>query len=180
MTKSSKDKIDEDTQLILNELQKNANKSINEIANKLDFSRQKVWRIIKNLEKDHTIWGYTAIVNEEKKGLTHYILLIKRTLRPLDKKLGDQIVSSRIEELVPKVNVEVEHSYYTHGSYDWIMCFKTNDIKNAKLFCEFINKAYLGYIQSYELVQIMFPIRVQGITNPEIGNLQQFIMNSNE
>lgn len=42
MAKSSKDKTDVDTQLILNELQKNANKSINEISIKLDFSRQKV------------------------------------------------------------------------------------------------------------------------------------------
>jgi len=175
MSKSSQEKIDEDTKLIIDEIQKNANKSINEIANKLDFSRQKVWRIIKNLEKDHMIWGYTAIIDEEKKGLTNYMLLIKRTLRPIDKKLGDLIISKKIGELVPNEKVIIEHSYYTHGIYDWVIGFKTDNIKNAKLFCEVFNKLYQGYIKNYELLQIMFPIRVQGIINPEVEKFNQFI-----
>lgn len=175
MAKSSRDKVDEDTRLILNELRKNANISINVIGNNLNFSRQKVWRIIKQLEDEHIIWGYTAIVNEEKKGFTHYYILIKRTLHPIDKKLIDLIVSRKLETLVPEVNVVVEHSYYTHGSYDWIISFKTDNIKNAKLFCEILNKTYQGYIKSYDLIQIMFPIRVQGILNPEAEKLNQFL-----
>ena len=175
MSKSSQVKIDEDTRLIIEEIQKNANKSINEIANKLNFSRQKVWRIIKNLEKNNTIWGYTAIIDEEEQGLTHYMLLIKRTLLPIDKKLGDLIISKNLGEFVPNEKVIIEHSYYTHGSYDWVIGFKTDNIKNAKLFCEIFNKLYQGYIKRYELLQIMFPIRVQGILNPEVEKFNQFL-----
>ena len=58
-----------DEKSVLEELKKNAHDSINEIANRCGFSRQKVWRIIKNLEEERTIWGYTAIVNNQKKGL---------------------------------------------------------------------------------------------------------------
>ena len=78
MAKNSIKQIEEDEKKVINELLKNANKSINEIAKICGFSRQKVWRIIKNLEKNHTIWGYTAIVDEEKQNLKNYILLIKR------------------------------------------------------------------------------------------------------
>lgn len=175
MSKSSKDKIHEDTKMILEELQNNANKSINEIANQLGFSRQKVWRVIKNLEKNNTIWGYKAIVDEEKTGLQQYIILIKRTLKPLDKKLSDLIISKKLEKLVPKKNVRIKYSYYTHGSYDWIICIKTDNITNAKLFCEILIKTYHGYIKSFDLIQILFQLRENGILNPEAKKLHEFI-----
>ena len=66
--------IEEDEKKIIKELQNNANKSINEIAKKCGFSRQKVWRIIKNLENNNTIWGYVAVTNEEKLDHKEYIV----------------------------------------------------------------------------------------------------------
>ena len=58
MAKTSKKQIEEDERKIISELQKNAKESIDIIAKKCGFSRQKVWRIIKRLEKNKTIWGY--------------------------------------------------------------------------------------------------------------------------
>ena len=52
MAKSSKEDIIKDEHRILEKLKNNANKSINEIAKECKFSRQKVWRIIKQLEKN--------------------------------------------------------------------------------------------------------------------------------
>ena len=66
MAKNSVKQIEQDEKKILEELSKNANKSINDIAEKCGFSRQKVWRVINNLEKNHAIWGYTAVVDEKK------------------------------------------------------------------------------------------------------------------
>jgi DNA-binding Lrp family transcriptional regulator len=67
MSKSSKEQIDADEKKILWELQKNSKESIDKIAKKCGFSRQKVWRVIKRLEKDKTIWGYHAVVDDNKK-----------------------------------------------------------------------------------------------------------------
>ena len=72
MPKRSKKQIKIDETKILQELEKNANKSINEIANKCNFSRQKVWRTIKRLEKNNTIWGYVTIIDHEKQDLNSY------------------------------------------------------------------------------------------------------------
>ena len=175
MAKNSQEQIDRDEHKILQELKSNANMSINEIAKKCGFSRQKVWRVIKNLEKDHTIWGYTAIIDEEKKGLTNYIVLIKKSTHPIDKKLADLIISRKLEELIPNSEIIIEHSYYTHGNYDWIICFQTNNLKNAKLFCESLNKTYHEYIRDLDLIQIIFPVVIQGILNPEAKKLKQFL-----
>ena len=55
MEKTSKKQIEEDERKIITDLQKNAKESIDVIAKKCGFSRQKVWRIIKRLEKNKII-----------------------------------------------------------------------------------------------------------------------------
>jgi DNA-binding Lrp family transcriptional regulator len=49
MAKNSVEQIEQDEKRILEELAKNANKSINDIAKTCGFSRQTVWRVINNL-----------------------------------------------------------------------------------------------------------------------------------
>ena len=88
MAKSSVKQIEQDEKKILEELSKNANKSINDIAKSCGFSRQKVWRVINNLEKNHTIWGYVAVVDEEKLDKKSYIILMKRTNKPISQDIN--------------------------------------------------------------------------------------------
>ena len=175
MPKSSRAQIDEDEKKVILEIQKNSKDSIDNIAKHCGFSRQKVWRIIKRLEKDRTIWGYTAIVDEDKRGLKDYIVLIKRTNQPLTEKLADTIVVRQLEDLVPHRDVKIENSFYVHGIYDWIITFSASDIRQAKKFCEIIQKIYQGYIKDLFLLENMFSVKKQGITNPEVTKLKEFI-----
>jgi len=86
MAKSSRDQIDKDEKKLLSELVKNSNENIDTIAKHCSFSRQKTWRFIKQLEAKGLIWGYTAIFDEEKIGLTHFVLMLKRTTIKAEKK----------------------------------------------------------------------------------------------
>ena len=52
MPKNSKKQIDKDEKKVIAELQNNARESIDKIAQECGFSRQKVWRIMKRLEKN--------------------------------------------------------------------------------------------------------------------------------
>ena len=174
MAKNSMKQIREDEKKILKELQKNANKSINEIAKKCKFSRQKVWRIIKNLEKNNTIWGYMAVIDEEKLNMQGYVVLIKRSNQPLTKELVNKIIERNIEENLENSNAEIISSSYTNGIFDWIICFRAQDIKGAKRFCESLNKLFEGYIQEIYLLEKMFPVKKCGLPNPEIDKLSDF------
>ena len=89
MSKSSKEKTDEDKGLILEALRNNAYRSVTEIADKLGFSRQKIGRIIKDLENDNIIWGYTTVTNFNKQDLKYFIILAKRSNKPMDKQIID-------------------------------------------------------------------------------------------
>ena len=106
MAKNSARQVEKDEKKIIKELRKNANKSVNDIAKNLGFSRQKVWRVIKNLEKNKTIWGYCAVVDNEKLGRKQYIMLIKRSNKPLGNTI-DKIVDLTMHAKGKDIGVDV-------------------------------------------------------------------------
>ena len=175
MVKWSKKQIYEDELKVIAELEKNAKENIDVIAKNCGCSRQKVWKIIKRLEENKTIWGYATIVNEEKQGLKSYMILIKKTSLPIDEKLADKIISRKLEQSASEAGIKIEHSMFTHGTFDWVICFKAKDMKHAKKFNEIVNKTYWGYIGEVQMLEILFPIRKQGILNPEIEKLKKFL-----
>jgi DNA-binding Lrp family transcriptional regulator len=178
MAKTSKEQIKKDERKVIDLLKKDAGLSVDSIAKKCGFSRQKVWRIIKRLENDHTIWGYTAIIEDEKIETKRYIALIKKTTNPINKELANTIINRDIEKTISKskLDIGIENSYYVNGVYDWIICFTAQDIKDAKKFCELLNTTYNGYVADTQLLQELFPIRKSGIKNPNIEKLREFLL----
>jgi DNA-binding Lrp family transcriptional regulator len=173
MDKSAKEKIDEDTESILEELRKNANKSINELANKLGFSRQKVWRIIKDLENDNIIWGYTIVTDFNKQDLKYFMILAKRTNKPIDKQLLEKVISRKLEEQLDHLGCKLISSIYVNGVYDWIISFTCKNLKEAKKMCEILTGLYSEYLKKIDLLQGIFPCKFHSIQNPEIENLHE-------
>ena len=174
MAKSSVNQIEQDERKILNELSKNANKSINDIAKSCRFSRQKVWRVINNLEKNNTIWGYVAVVDEEKLEKKGYLILLKRTNKPFSQELINKITERELPDKGKKIGIEIINSIFTHGVYDWVLSFNANDIRDAKAFVEEINKLFEGYISDIQLIEKMFSAVSCGVTNPDIKKLNDF------
>ena len=174
MAKKSKESIEKDENKILHELLMDSSQNIDTIGKKLGFSRQKVWRDIKRLKADAVIWGYTAVVNEEKLGMKNYFALIKRSMHPLSEELTSKIIERNIEDTAKKIGVTIENSCYTHGNYDWIIGFTAENIKQAKKFCEIIKKTYLMYIADIQLLEGLFWIRKHGLLNPKKEKLKEF------
>lgn len=173
MPKQSKKKLIEDEQKILQELSRDSTKSINAIADKLGFSRQKVWRIIKDLQENRTIWGYTTVVDQGKQGLKYYILLIKRTTEPINKQLAEKIISRGIEKQMEEIGSRMVSSIYTQGVYDWIIIFTSKDIKEAKKTSELFRVRYNKYLKEVVLLDELFPCKIQNILNPNVGDLNK-------
>ena len=174
MGKTSKRQMDRDERKVINLLEKNAKDNIDHIAKKCGFSRQKVWRIIKRLEKDKTIWGYTTITDTEKLGLKNYVVLITKTNEPIER-LADLIISRQIEKKAKEIKVEIHQSEYLHGAYDWVICFSAEDIKQAKRFCEILNTTFHKHIRNLVLIERIFSVKKAGIQNPKIRKLREFI-----
>jgi len=174
MSKSSKEQIDNDEKKIVRELQKNSKESIDKIAKTCGFSRQKVWRIIKRLEKNKTIWGYSAIVDHEKLDLTQYLILIKKSIKTVEH-TANMIVSREIERKAKEIGISIGTSHYLHGCYDWQICFTAENIVMAKRFCEALNIVYTPNIEELKLLEIIFPVKEAGIQNPHLEGLKTFL-----
>ena len=173
MAKSSKKQIDQDEKRVIEQLQKNSNESIDKIAKICGFSRQKVWRIIKRLEKNKTIWGYTAVPDKEKQGVHHYIMLIKRSNEPA-KNVIDDIIDGFKKYSGKNLGIFVQTACMLQGQYDIMLCFTARDISVAKRFTESINNKYSAYIKEIMMLEDIFPVRINGMMNPKVDDLKEF------
>jgi DNA-binding Lrp family transcriptional regulator len=175
MPKRSKKSIVQDERKIMAELQKNSQESFDTIAKRCGCSRQKVWRFVNRIEKNHSIWGYTAIVNYEKQELKHFTLLMKRALNPINEKTVDNITSRRIEKIASNFGITVESSFYVHGRYDWILTFTAPDIKQAKKICDMLIRLNPRVIEQTVLLETLFFVKRNHILNPDVKKLKEFL-----
>ena len=110
MPKSSMDQIEQDEKKVIKQLQNNSKESIDKIAKKCGFSRQKVWRIIKRLEKNKTIWGYHAVVDDEQINMKTYFMLLKGRRLPIGNPAEKNVLERTMDTLGEKIGVLVEDS----------------------------------------------------------------------
>ncbi len=174
MSKSSNNQIKEDKEKVIQQLIMDARKSSHEIAKKLGFSRQKIWKIIKELEKENTIWGYSAVIGEKAGERITYFALIKNKIPPFD--YIDTIIKRIREKSVGKIDVIIKGTYYLNGVYDWITAFTAKNITEAKIFCAYMQKEYGEYIERVDLLESVFPLIKCGKVNPELEQLRKFII----
>jgi len=173
MAKSSKKQIDQDEKRVIEQLQRNSNESIDKIAKTCGFSRQKVWRIIKRLENNKTIWGYTAIPDKEKQGVRHYIMLIKRSNEPAGDVIGE-IIDAFKKYAGKNLGIFVQNACLLQGEYDALLSFTAKDISVAKRFTEYINKKYSHYIKDIMMLEDIFSVKISGMINPKVEDLKDF------
>lgn len=162
---------------ILNELQKNCRLNLDEIGKKCGCSRYKVARVMKKFEENKVILGYSAIINPKKMNLKHYILLLKRTTRPMEEETLKKLPIVDVTDMFPgtKIDVKFQNTYYLHGKYDWMTTFTTDDISHAKEFCREILRRYHQYVENVELIETVLPIRIEGFRIPDPKKLHEIL-----
>jgi len=173
MPKVSEKQIQIDEKKVIDKLREDSNKSINEIAEKLGFSRQKVWRIVKKLEEENIIWGYTAVIDEQKLGLGYYILLLKKNVEPVSSDAIKNITSREIESYIKEMGCEMISSLYTHGFYDWVIVFTAPSTIEAKKVSELFIERYHKFLTDVQFLETIFPAKVKGKVNPNVKKLKE-------
>ncbi|MEF8848865.1 MAG: Lrp/AsnC family transcriptional regulator [Candidatus Thermoplasmatota archaeon] len=176
MAKRSREQIREDEKRVIELLEKDSRQTPNEIANKLGFSRQKAWRIIKRLEKENEIWGYTTIITEDKNDLMNlYVALVKSkspTVKYADK-LVERISNNKTEK---ELGIKLVDMYFLHGTYSWLLIFSAEDIKHAKRFIGYIEKHYGEMIAEVDFLENIFSMLKGGKVNPNIEKINEFAL----
>ena len=173
MPKSGRKQINEDDKKFLRILQTNSGDNIEKIAKNCGFSRQKVWRIKKRLENNKTIWGYNAVVDNEKLDMKRYMMLVKRSSQPVGDAIN-KITKLTAGKKAEEIGIDVLSVGYMHGEYDVVIVFMADGIKNAKKFEEILISELPNLIRKLDLMEYVFLLRDGGITNPEIEKMREF------
>ena len=78
MVKTSKETMKTDEIKVLDVLERHAKENIDKLAKKCGFSHQKFARIIKHLETEKRIWGYSAVTSSRRTGSQRIYLACKK------------------------------------------------------------------------------------------------------
>lgn len=175
MEKVNDEYLNTDERAVLSELQRYASNNIEAIAHHCGFSRQKVYRIIKKLEEKKIIWGYTTIFHEEIQDLQKFLLLVKRTTKPIDESTINDIVSTQILKEIREMGITIESSYCIHGEFDWALIFTATDLKHAKKFSNQLMGIYAYLVEKTLLMQILYSQRDHHIQNPNPSKIKDLL-----
>jgi DNA-binding Lrp family transcriptional regulator len=175
MPKRNNATIAEETRNVLIALQENAKENITAIAKECHMSKEKLSRTIRHLEKNHKIWGYTAIVDEQDLPYKKFILLLKRTMEKFDDTKMDDMISKKFKQLYEPLGVRIESTYYIHGEYDWVVIFTAPDLLQAKKFSTILFDHYPGYAKKVNIMEILFTGRAHYVLNPDQSKLREIL-----
>jgi len=176
MAKSSKEQINRDELKVIMELQKNSKDSIDKISKRCGFSRQKTWRIIKNIERKKIVWGYQATIDDEKINRKNFILLIQWKHLPIENTLEEIMVKGTLDKLGAEMGVVVEDNFWVNGGmFDGIICFSAQDLKQAKRFQMIFINTYQDYVKNLQLLETMVTIKKDGFMNPKIKEIKKIL-----
>ncbi len=174
MRKKEHEPLTQDETKILILLEQDAKKSIDELAKSCGFSRQKVWRIIKKLEDQKAIWGYTAVTDGTAQNLKYFLVLAKRNNQPFDQDVKKEILFEKIDDYPPGL-VMMENIFFTHGVSDWVLTFYAPDIITAKRYVEHTFARFNKYLQEYTILETLVTVRKKKLKNPELKDLLEYI-----
>jgi DNA-binding Lrp family transcriptional regulator len=164
--KSSRKEEQKHKEQILDILKVNAKATTREIAQKVGLSRQQVWKIIKKLEKDRTIWGYTPILDPPNLN-THVFMILIKSRPSIDYDILTQEINA-FHDVPSPSSIKWLSVYHLHGNYDWVVIFTAKNIVEAKRAEDWIKKRYGKYIQEYILEEVIFSFAVEGVVNPNL------------
>ena len=142
----------------------------------VDFLARKFGGLSKIQKRGKLFGGYPAVTDETAKNLKHFIVLAKRNTVPFGDEFRQEVILRKLDDY-PMHIVKIENIYLTHGAIDWVLTFYAPDLVSAKRFVEETFARFSKYLQEYTLVETLVPVRKQGLKNPRIKDLVQFMQN---
>ncbi|MGA1820985.1 MAG: hypothetical protein ACMUIG_00500 [Thermoplasmatota archaeon] len=151
--------------------------SMREMARRLNCYRQTIWRKKKYLEDEKIIWGYTAVIDENK--LNKRIFLVLMKTKPMTDSMAD-IVIRRIKNNEPgKRNIRLIDAFQVNGEFDWILRFSAPNHTTARAYYDVLRTVYQDYlIDKPVLVDVNFILVAEGKRNPDIDHLRDLAVSA--
>lgn len=177
MPRKSQREVKKSEKQLISMLKSNARLSAYALGKKLGCSRQKVWRMNKELEKNNIIWGYTTVINEKKRGNNYFILLIKRSGEKIDDELCRSLLKDTMADIIEVEDISVESFMCLYGSFDWLIAVTAPDVYAVKSFMYKFRTALSDYIDEVVMLETLTILKKNWIKNPSCVKNEEMISN---
>ena len=159
---------------LLNCLLEDPTQSMSKIAEKTKMYRRTAWQIQKELEKNNTIWGYTAVIDEQKINRVIYVLQFRT--KPFTKDFTELILHRLTPGEPMKQGVRILDVYFMNGPYDIFIKFSAPDHATARRYYEILRSVYKDYFLENPLVaDVNFSLVQGGKLNPELKKIYDLV-----
>ncbi|MBE3120838.1 MAG: Lrp/AsnC family transcriptional regulator [Thermoplasmata archaeon] len=159
---------------VVNCLLEDPTQGMSKIAEKTSMHRRTAWQIQKDLEKDTTIWGYTAVIDEQKIDRAIYVLQFQA--KPFSKDFADLILHRLTLGEPMKAGVRILDIYFMNGPYDVFIKFSAPDHATARRYYETLRSVYKDYFLEAPLVSdVNFSLVQAGKLNPELKKIYDLV-----
>ena len=160
--------------VLMNCLLEDPTQGMSKIAEKTKMHRRTAWQIQKDLEKDNTIWGYTAVIDEQKIDRVIYVLQFKT--KHLTKHFADLIIQRLTTEQPMEKGVRILDIYFMNGLYDVFIKYSAPDHAIARNYYETLRSIYRDYILETQLLSdVNFSLVQGGKVNPELKKIYDLV-----
>lgn len=157
---------------LLNCLLENPTQSICKIAEKTNMYRRTVRLKKRELEEDHTIWGYKAVIDESKIG--HVLYIAQFRIKAVSKAFADRIIKRLATGAPSMEGVRVIDVFYMTGC-NVLIKFSAPDHATARKYYETLRIIYKDYLFELPLLSdVNFSLVKDGKVNPEIEKIYDF------
>jgi DNA-binding Lrp family transcriptional regulator len=159
---------------VLQHLLDDPTRSVKDLAKRMRTYRQKVWREKKQLEDEHIVWGYTAVVDESKLDQGLHMMLFKG--KPMDKDFVDLFTGRICKNEFGKMGIRLINVLYVNGEYDFIIMFSAPTVTIARRYFDCLRSVYGEYLlEKPQMININFQAIREGKRNPELRKLYDFV-----
>jgi len=159
---------------VVNCLLEDPTQGMSKIAEKTSMHRRTAWQIQKDLEKDTTIWGYTAVIDERK--INHVLYVLQFRTKPFTKDFADLIIQRLTSGEPMKQGVRILDIYFMNGPYDVFIKFSAPDHATARGYYENLRSVYKDHFLEAPLVSdVNFSLIQGGKLNPELQKIYDLV-----
>jgi len=178
MPRVSKEQSKHDLEKVTRLLVQNPNLDVESLAQQSHLSTQQVYKILRKLEENGTIFGTPRLIDLAKVERKRFIIFAKRSgALADDRTVKCALYSKEFLSLLAKERIRIipEDDYTCSGEYDMVTVISAESTLQANKYVDFLRSISHDYFSKFSIVEVMFTTKKNSIMGPDVERFTEYV-----